>query len=76
MNEVRLLSARDLQQLFPDAEIPHERFLGLSENEGSGLESCTLFLNHEGTKNTKGMYVSFKTIFEPLRKDLESHLKC
>ena len=32
MNEVRLLSARDLQRLFPDAEIQHERFLGLSKS--------------------------------------------
>lgn len=32
MNEVRLLNSSDLQQLFPDADIIHERFLGLSKS--------------------------------------------
>ena len=32
MNEVRLLNRTDLQQLFPDADIIHERFLGLSKS--------------------------------------------
>jgi len=32
MNEVRLLSKSDLQRLFPDAEILHERFLGMSKS--------------------------------------------
>ena len=32
MNEVRLLNRSDLQRLFPDAEIRHERFLGLSKS--------------------------------------------
>jgi hypothetical protein len=32
MNEVRLLSSSDLQRLFPDADIMHERFLGLSKS--------------------------------------------
>ncbi len=32
MNEVRLLKRSDLQRLFPDADIIHERFLGLSKS--------------------------------------------
>lgn len=32
MNEVRLLNKRDLKRLFPDADIVHERFLGLSKS--------------------------------------------
>jgi len=32
INEVRLLDGSDLQRLFPDAEILHERFLGLSKS--------------------------------------------
>ena len=32
MNEIRLLNKSDLQRLFPDAEIRHERFFGLSKS--------------------------------------------
>ena len=32
MNETRLLDKSELQRLFPDAEIRHERFLGLSKS--------------------------------------------
>lgn len=32
MNEVRLLGSNDLQRLFPDAEIWHERFFGFSKS--------------------------------------------
>lgn len=32
MNEIRLLNKSDLQQLFYDADIIHERFLGMSKS--------------------------------------------
>ena len=32
MNEIRLLNRTDLQRLFPDADIIHERFLGMSKS--------------------------------------------
>jgi len=40
MNEIRLLDKSDLQSLFPDADIWHERFLGMSKSIIAAKMSC------------------------------------